>query len=97
MEAFPLRIQERVQHLPPGPAVQHKGQAHNRCDGDKDGIHRQVFGVHSEYGQESDSSNYAAKDEKEDDKRGKTARFFPFLFTCKYDKRFLTTIYILSV
>jgi hypothetical protein len=30
MEAFSLRIQERVQHLPPCTKVQHKGQPHHR-------------------------------------------------------------------
>lgn len=81
VEAFSLRIQERVQHLPPCPAVQHEGQPHDRCNWYEDSIHRQMFGVNSEYSQKSDSSNDAAHDEKEDDKRRKTACFLPFLFT----------------
>lgn len=83
MEAFPLRIQERVQHLPPRTTVQHEGQPHYRRNRYEDGIHCQMFWVNSEDSQESNSSNNAAKDKKEDDKRWEATRFFPFLFACK--------------
>lgn len=84
VEAFSLRIQERVQHLPPCPAIQHKGQPHDRCNWYEDSIHCQMFGVNSEYSQKSNSSNNAAHNEKKDDKRWETASFFPFLFTCNW-------------
>lgn len=82
MEAFSLRIQERVQHLPPCSTVQHKGQTHDRCNGYEDSIHCQMFWVNSEYSQKSNSSNNAANNKKKDYKRRETACFFPFLFTC---------------
>lgn len=82
MEAFPLRIQERVQHLPPCTTIQHKGQSHYRRNWYEDGIHCQMLWVNSEYSQKSNSSNNAAKDKKEDDERWETTRFFPFIFTC---------------
>ena len=47
--------------------------------------------VNSEYSQKSNRSNNAAKDEKEDDKRWETTRFFPFLFTCKTRQMVLTS------
>lgn len=82
MEAFSLRIQERVQHLPPCSTVEHEGQPHDRCDGNEDSIHCQMFRVNSEYSQKGDPSNNAANNKKKDDKRGEAACFFPFLFTC---------------
>lgn len=82
MEAFPLGIQEGVQHLPPGSTVQHEGQAHNGRDGYEDSVHCQMLRVHPEDGQKGDPSNNAAEDEQEDDERRETARFLPSLLTC---------------
>lgn len=94
MEAFPLRIEERVQHLPPRTTVQQKGQSHYRRNWYEDSIHCQMFWVNSEYSQKSDSSNNAAKDKKEDDKRWKTTRFLPFLFTCNTTNGFENYLHI---
>lgn len=91
MEAFSLRVQKRVQHLPPRPTVEHKGQPHHRRHRYEDSIHRQMFRINPEHSQESDPSNNAAKDEKEDDERREATRFFPFLFTCNTTNGLTTT------
>lgn len=88
MEAFPLRIQERVQHLPPRTAVEHEGQSHYWCDWYENSIHCQMFRVDSEDSQESNSSNNAAEDKKEDDKGWQATGLFPFLFACKTENGF---------
>lgn len=88
MEALPLRIQERVQHPPPRPTVQHNGQAHYRSNRYEDRIHCQMSGVNSEDGQEGDPGNDAAKDEKEDDERREATRFLPLLLTCNVTNAF---------
>lgn len=84
MEAFSLRIQERVQHLPPCSTVQHKSQPHDRCNGYEDSVHCQMFWVNSEYSQKSNSSNNAANNKKKDDKRWETACFFSISFYPEY-------------
>ena len=91
MEAFPLRIQKWVQHLPPCSTVQHKRPPHYGRNWYEDSIHCHMLRVNSEYSQKSNCSNNAAKDEKEDDKRWETTRFFPFLFTCKTRQMVLTS------
>lgn len=91
MEAFPLRIQKWIQHLPPCSTVEHKCQPHYGRNWYEDSIHCHMLGVNSEYSQKSNPSNNAAKDEKEDDKRWETTCFFPFLFTCKIQQMVLTS------
>lgn len=46
VQPFPLRVEDRVGHLPPGPAVQQQSQAHHTGHGDQHRIDRQVPRIH---------------------------------------------------
>lgn len=48
VQPFPLRVEDGVGHLPPGPAVEQQGQAHHTGHGYQHRVHRQVLGVHLE-------------------------------------------------
>lgn len=48
VQPFPLRVEDGVGHLPPGPAVEQQGQAHHTGHGYQHRVHRQVLRVHLE-------------------------------------------------
>lgn len=81
VQPLPLRVQHRVRHLPPGPAVQQHGQTHHAANSDQHAVHCLVLTVHLEDSQQRHASNQASQHEDEEDEGRHTARLLPLPLT----------------
>lgn len=77
VQPLSLRVQHRVCHLPPRPAVQQQSQTNYTADGDQHGVHRLVLAIHLKDSQQRHAGEQAGQHQDEDDEGRDAARLLP--------------------